>query len=182
MIYHWLCTFIYIIGVSFQPHQNDNKVSLDELFVHPFHLSKCHIKYKDQDSTLELSLVLFVDDFEEALKTISTKKSLHLCDELLEDSTLYLIDKYLMGHLSVYNNNQLLSTQYIGSECSNNGLTIWSYIEYKLKSKPNSIRVNNDIFIELFADQKNIVDVELSKGHLVERLMTNQLTEAIFED
>ena len=181
MINCFLITFVHIVGAFFSASTYTSKIDMNEILVHPFHLSKCHIKYKELDRTLELSLVLFVDDFEDALKEISTDGRLNLCNDLKKERTLKLIEQYLYNHLSINDTHQQLPALYIGSECSNNGLTIWSYIEYKTTEIPKSIHIKNDILISLFADQKNIVDVELSKGHLVERLMTNQLTEATFD-
>lgn len=156
-------------------------VPSNQEIAHPFHFSKCKIKYHAEDSTLQVTIILFLDDLELALHSIKDT-SLFICDEIESPQTHALIGQYLNDRLHINIENDTLKRTFLGKECAKDNLSVWCYIELKTQGIPSIISLENRIFIELYGDQKNLVIVEFSKDRRIEKLLSANNVSATFED
>ena len=145
MISTFLVTFLMIYAPS--PAHTD---------LHAFHLSKSEIYYNKNNLSFEISLHLFIDDLEEAMKNagmvnpyISTSKEIPDADSL--------ISVYLDEHFSLIADGQKINFNFLGKEDSEDLIAIWCYLEGEEVENPKEITLQNKLLVEVFDDQKNIV-------------------------
>lgn len=124
--------------------------------LHDFHLSKAEIHFNAESQSLEISLHLFIDDLELAIRNqgmanpyISTSKETANADSL--------ISVYLNQHFKIEVDGKLVNLHFLGKENSDDLLAIWCYLEGEQIADPRTIKLQNRLLVELFDDQKNIV-------------------------
>ena len=137
---------------------NVEPVLKSEAEFHEFHLSKCQIEFNLNEKALQISMHIFIDDLEEALRKqgsgklfIGTEKETNKADD-------YLL-KYLKDHFHLKVNDQKVEYEFIGKETSEDLQAIWCYLEITNIEIVESIDVENNLLMEVFADQKNIIHI-----------------------
>lgn len=130
---------------------------------HDFHMSKCDIYYNREKASLEIVLHLFIDDTEEALKSV-TDEQLRMCTKDEHSSTPAFLKAYLNQKLRLTIDGNASSYKFLGKEVSEDLMAIWCYLEVENVPQINSIEIRNDIMLELFDDQKNIVSFKGEGG------------------
>jgi hypothetical protein len=125
---------------------------------HKFHVSKCQIEFNFPEKALQISMHIFIDDLEEALRNqgfgklfIGTEKESDQADE-------YLL-QYLNDHFILNVNDQNVEYEFIGKETSEDLQAIWCYLEITNIETVESLAVENSLLMEVFADQKNIIHI-----------------------
>jgi hypothetical protein len=126
--------------------------------VHDFHISKCLVEYKSETSTFQISLHLFIDDLEQAM-ALEGQDSLYLLTAKEAATAEQSLAKYLETHFKIAVNGQPISYQYIGKETAGDYLAMWCYMEAIEVPQPTQITIYNDLLLNLFDDQKNIISV-----------------------
>jgi len=130
--------------------------------VHDIHLSKCDIEYKKEEKAVQISLRLFIDDFELAL-TDRGAPSLFLCTKKESPDALTYMEAYLRENFVIKTDDQELRFDFIGKEMSDDLAAVWCYLEIPNVEFEKSFTVINKVLMELYADQRNIVKVKLDK-------------------
>ncbi len=141
-----LLTFLLFFTTSFT---GDN---------HEFHLSKSIIEYNSEDQALQITMHLFIDDLEEALKLQGAEK-LFLCTEKESDQSDAFILKYLEKSFSVQVDGKELKYNWIGKEASEDLQAIWCYLEIPEMNKPAQLTVTNNTLMDVFDDQRNLINI-----------------------
>lgn len=126
--------------------------------IHDFHVSKCIVEYNENTKSLEISLHLFIDDFEDALKTIGAEK-LFLCTDRENPIAEEWIENYLKRKLKIELNGQPVQFKYLGKEPASDYMAVWCYMEVTNVEKFSTMVVSNEILLEVFGDQKNIISI-----------------------
>lgn len=124
--------------------------------LHDFHLSKCDIVYSAEEKALQVSLQLFIDDLELALGAVG-HENLGICTNKEKDEAESIIHDYVTNHLSLSIDNGPVELLWVGKEVSDDLAGIWCYLEVYLEEPKSSIEVHNDLLVEVFKDQRNIV-------------------------
>lgn len=132
----------------------------DEL--HDFHLSRCEVNYESKSGDLQVAAHLFIDDFETALE-LSGRNNLNLCTDKESPITERSIEQYFNQKLIFKTQNKMHKLSLLGKETSSDKLAVWCYLEIKGLKNISGIDIENKILIELFNDQKNIVDFTVDK-------------------
>jgi len=126
---------------------------------HPLHVSTSDISYNAQDSKLEVTCTLFVDDFELALqkefnaKTDLQKPAMHAAMDAF-------VKKYLNNHLLVKAGNAVTPLTYIGFEINKEAVNV--YLESDKIPLPKKIDVEVSLLHNIFTDQLNIVHMTVN--------------------
>ncbi len=124
--------------------------------LHDFHLSKCDIIYNSEENAIQISLQLFIDDLELALAA-KGHKNLGICTSKETLEAEELIHAYVSDHLRMNIDGVPLDLTWIGKEVSDDLAGIWCYLEVHPNEPRQSIDIRNDLLVEMFADQRNIV-------------------------
>ena len=126
---------------------------------HEFHVSKCQIEYNAGENSLQISLHIFIDDLEEALRQRG-KDGLFLCTEReAKEAVTYLVE-YLNDRLNIEVDKKKVKPEFVGKEISEDLAAVWCYLEVKQVNELSSISVSNKLLLEVFEDQKNIVSIK----------------------
>lgn len=125
---------------------------------HEFHVSKCLVNYSEEDQSLQISIHIFIDDFESALK--DKEVQLFLGTEKEKPSGDQLVASYLSEKLKIKVDGVDKSFEYIGKEISEDLEALWCYFEIENTNPNQKIEIENTILMELFDDQKNIVSLK----------------------
>ena len=127
---------------------------------HDFHISKCQIEYNHDEQALQMTLHIFIDDLEEALRKQGADKLFIGTEREVEDADPHLL-KYLEKNFLLQVNEQKATYDYIGKEVSEDLQGLWIYLEITGVDTVKTISVTNSILLEIFDDQKNITSVSV---------------------
>lgn len=125
---------------------------------HQFHLSKAMVKYNEAETAVQISLHLFIDDLEYALKHQGADSLYIGTDKENEKSNLY-IEKYLSERLNIFVDDKNLEFKFLGKELSEDLIAIWVYLEAYEVKEFKKVEIQNSILTEVFEDQRNIMNV-----------------------
>jgi hypothetical protein len=131
---------------------------LISLVLHDFHVSKCLVEYNEKTNSIEISIHLFIDDFEDGLKGIGSG-NLFLCTEKEDQQSKEWIEKYLNAKFRIELDGKPVMYEYLGKETANDLMAFWCYMEIPNVETFSTLAIHNDLLTEIFSDQKNIVSV-----------------------
>ncbi|MEO5907496.1 MAG: DUF6702 family protein, partial [Saprospiraceae bacterium] len=73
---------------------------------------------------------------------------------------------YLNQHFSIEVDGRKLDAQFIGKEITDDMLAVWCYVEFKKQpGRSSKCILSNSILTEVYADQRNIMDIHMGKTH-----------------
>jgi hypothetical protein len=133
------------------------------LYKHSFHISKSEIKYSQHDNSLQITTHIFLDDLEKALTKL-TPNPLHIGTPTEAATTNAVLENYLKTHFQLTINDINITYNFIGKEMSSDYAAVWCYMEVKNMGSLKKIKVKNNILTEIYADQKNIINLTLPNG------------------
>ncbi|HMQ64218.1 MAG TPA: hypothetical protein PKE06_26275 [Flavilitoribacter sp.] len=125
---------------------------------HQFHVSKCLIEYSEADHTLQVSMHIFIDDLEEALRRLGADK-LFICTKMEDPKAETYVERYIADHLSVTVNGKKQNFTFIGKEPSEDLVGVWCYLESGKVDAVRDVSLKFDLLMEAFDDQKNLVSI-----------------------
>lgn len=128
---------------------------------HEFHLSKSIVKYSDEDKTFQVSLHLYIDDLEDALKSVSSE-SMYLCTKKEAETANQVILKYLETRFAILKDNKAIKLNFVGKEISESLDGVWIYLESDELVAPKELMIQNQLLTEVFTDQRNIMSVKIN--------------------
>ena len=132
---------------------------------HDIHISVCELRWNEVSGAFEVSIKIFIDDLEFALSKegapglfIGTAKEIKEANEY--------IAAYLRKHFIIDIDGKRLTPDFLGKEISEDFLAVWCYVEFPAQvSRASKCILSNDILLDLYADQRNIMDIRMSKSH-----------------
>jgi len=125
---------------------------------HEFHVSKCLIEYNEKEQALQITLHLFIDDLEEALRLQGADK-LFICTEKEHEEAEGYIAKYLQQKFTVGLEGKVRDYHFLGKEISEDLMAVWCYLEIENVPDINQLHVKNALLMDAFDDQKNIIRI-----------------------
>ena len=123
---------------------------------HDVHLSKSEVNYDTKTQTVQVSISLFLDDMEAALAARGDN-DVKLFSSYEVDNAEELIEDYLGEKMRFAQGNKDLSTTYLGREISEDLSAVWCYIEVTDITPDKILTVTNEIFMEIYDDQKHVM-------------------------
>lgn len=124
--------------------------------LHPFYLSVSEIKYNSESKHLELSVKIFIDDFENTLHKV-TGQSINLTfpkDPGVRDQ---LVDEYIQKNLILTINGKPITIQFLGLEKEEEA--VWCYFESDACELPSTVQIKNTLLYQALEGQINIMHV-----------------------
>ena len=144
---------------------------------HAYHTSILELKLNPQKQQVELALKVFADDFSRALSQGKPKAV-----DLREPSALPLVELYLHQHLKLTlpaaprQPRLPLAVQFLGLQPEKDGY--WLYAKVPLPHPTKELLLQQEVLLEVFADQMNIVNAE-GNGKKVSALLRNGHEEEV---
>lgn len=149
ILIHWMC--IAWIGIS-----------------HPFYVSMTDIQYNKQAQSLEISVRVFTDDFENTLRKIHPGTKLDILHPADKAQMNKVVNDYLQTHLRLQVNNKPVQMAFVGYEQQTE--SIWVYLEAQQVSAMDKLEVYNTLLHELNNNQINMIHVQVDKKQKSTRL------------
>lgn len=125
---------------------------------HDLHLSQCKITWSEEGKLLDIRLHLWKDDLEKALGQYRTQTK-DLPEK--EEDILYA---YLTSRLHIDVNQETLDIHWFGKEEPDDEAAVRVHLQARVSHDLRVIEVQNDVFMEIYNDQKNIVHIIGTKG------------------
>jgi hypothetical protein len=129
-----------------------------EISDHKFYVSKCLIEYVEEEQSIQVTLHLFLDDLENALKKRGAG-DLFLCTSKEEAEADSLVAQYIAQKLSLNIEGEPIELNFLGKEISDDFAGVWCYLEALHIQAPKKLEVSNKILTEMFDEQQNIVSI-----------------------
>lgn len=141
-----------------------NHSAVDDINLeHEFHLSKCDVDYNLEEAALQISISMFIDDLELTLEGLGYH-DLKICSKDESPEAEEIILEYLQNHLLIKVDNADVQLNWVGKEISEDLAAVWSYLEVINVRPSESIFIQNDVLMEGFDDQQNVVKLEFDKS------------------
>ncbi len=141
---------VLLLQTSFLP--SPSSISLN---THAFHTSIAEMRYNPREKAFEISLRIFTDDLEKTLSNNNQNKKFVIENG---DKNDVCIDQYVHKHFAVTTpKNIKLNYKYIGKE--KEGDATWIYLEMPVNESIKGSKIQNDVLIDMFDDQTNIVNI-----------------------
>ena len=149
---------------------------------HPVYIGLLDIKQEPKSKIITISLRLFTNDLEIALKkTVSNASAspkkidlLHPKNKVETDTILY---HYIKKHLQITVNDKLKTLQYVGYEKEEE--SVWMYLEIKAATLTKKIKIENSLLYESFANQQHIIHTEINSVKKSSKI-TNPTKQVLF--
>jgi hypothetical protein len=152
---------------------------------HPIHASITTIDYNPKTKAFEVSVKIFADDLEEAVKrTTGTPPYLGLAKEA--SNVNVLLEQFLRKNIRLEAVTATLPTplsawKFIGKELE--GEAVWCYIEIPLSNTSidavKKLLVQNAVLTDLYDDQTNLVNVQIGPVRRSTLLRKNKIAETL---
>ena len=126
--------------------------------MHKYYVSLCEIEYIGAQQSLQVTLGANLEDLEFTLNKNSGKQ-LNLASKTEIENVDTYFKKYLEEHLLIAVNSKNMTYKYLGKEYD--GDVVRFYLEINDIKELKSIEVTNNILIENFPDQKNIIKIKV---------------------
>ena len=127
---------------------------------HEFHASVTRMEYNAKEQVFEISMRIFTDDFEKALSSSSNSKVvLSEAPNRTADKNDPLIDQYVQAHFRFLTpQKQTKSVKYVGREVEADAN--WLYLEMPFTEPFKGGMLKQDVLMEAFDDQVNMVNLK----------------------
>ena len=137
---------LFFFGFSASPKKN----------FHAFHTSITEIRYNPQQKSHEISIRVFTDDFETAITQFNNNQKVMIGNQ--ENKSDAIIQKYLFRHFAFISpSKQIKQFDFLGKELE--GDATWIYVELPNSASLAGYTFLNDILIDQFSDQTNLVNI-----------------------
>lgn len=124
--------------------------------LHPLHVSVTEIEYDEKDRALEMMMRVFIDDLELTLKNKYQNPNLDILNPK-ERTVDQMMGDYFKEHFAIKLDDKPMSHAYLGHE--REGEVFIFYIEISKVKKFSSIYVLNNVIMETYDDQSNLIHV-----------------------
>jgi hypothetical protein len=126
--------------------------------LHKFHVSKCLVEFNEAEQALQMSMHIFLDDLEEALRKKGAD-DLFICTKMeSEDAEVYM-SQYVANNFIIEVNGEVLEYEFLGKEPSEDLQGVWCYLEILNVTSVKNLKITNNILLEVYDDQKNVISI-----------------------
>jgi len=130
--------------------------------MHKYYMSVTTINYLEKEKSLQVTSIIFIDDFEKLLQERYGIKGALATPEEHKDVSIY-IEKYLRKKFILKVNSKVVKFNFIGTEYDND--TMKCYLEFLNLdiNKIENIEIENTILMDVFNEQQNIIHFKMNK-------------------
>jgi hypothetical protein len=126
---------------------------------HPFFVSMTDMNYNAKEKSLEISVRIFTDDFENTIRLYHKDKIdiLHPANQQLMNS---YVNDYIQKHLHLKIDGKDAVLSFVGYEQQNE--SIWTYFEVKNIAAPTQLNINNSLLHDYKKEQINMLHAKVN--------------------
>ena len=124
-------------------------------YAHPVHVSVLNIEYDESTSALRFTFRLFRDDMELAIyHNYAIQVSIDSVNTAMKAEQL--MNKYLNERFILSMGGKDVDSLHFNRKV-NDGIELWLYYSVPVAGKPGKIKVKNQLMMDLYFDQTNLV-------------------------
>lgn len=127
--------------------------------LHPVHVSVTDIEYDAERKAIEVVSHIFLDDLENHIRLLQNDRFLDVLNPKGGQSSNDLIKNYFKERFKLTINGKEEAYNFLGYE--HEGAAIYVYVEVEKIKKLKSLAVRNEVLLEFFDDQINLVHVKV---------------------
>ena len=144
-------------------------------FIHPIYISSTNIIISDEN--LEIKIKLFRDDLEDGLRDFHGL-SISIDNLNKVEKNKDLVNKYINNKLSLIINDEKINFFIMDYSLVNDVLEI--YFTKNFSKKINNIKVINQLLIEVYSEQSNIMFVDILGKKYYNNFTASNIEKALF--
>ena len=145
--------------------------------VHDFHFSRTKAHYNPETSTLQMSMNVFTDDLELALRNMGHEEfKIEIETDAVTDS---LIAIYALQNFKAHHAGEQIAMDWVGYECDYD--VTYLYVESAPFQFDSTLSIAQTILLDTYDDQENVLDFESPKTE-ESHIFTRAKFEAEFEE
>jgi hypothetical protein len=126
---------------------------------HPFFVSMTEMDYNAKDKELEVSVRIFTDDFENAIRKYHPDVKVDILHPANQQQMNQFVNDYIQKHLLVKINGTPVQIAFVGYEQQSE--SIWSYFEIKNITGVKKLDITNNILHDYNTNQINMMHVKV---------------------
>ncbi len=126
---------------------------------HPFFVSMTEMDYNAKDKELEVSVRIFTDDFENAIRKYHPGVKVDILHPPNQEQMNQFVNDYIQKHLQVKINGTPVQIAFVGFEQQSE--SIWSYFEVKNITGIKKLDITNNILHDYNTNQINMMHVKV---------------------
>lgn len=134
--------------------------SLMSFTLHKYYLSVTDVEYNAEAKSVQLITRIFYDDLEDVLNE-RYDKNFTLSDRSDQEEIDNYLKKYLTSKIKIRVNDKLRKLQFIGKEYEDDYVVC--YIETSRVDSITKFEIENELLIDLFPEQKNMIHTKIYK-------------------
>jgi hypothetical protein len=127
--------------------------------LHPIHVSVCDVELDRDKQRLEMTMRMFTDDLELQIRNELNEPTMDILNPPADYNTDKLLENYLNRHFKVAVNGKKVDYKYLGHEVEAG--SIYCYMMVSDVTELQKLSITNDILLETYDDQVNLVHVEV---------------------
>lgn len=149
------------------------------LLLHPLHVSVTEIELDEKDKRLEIMMRVFADDLETTLREHLKQPEFDI-SKPTTPALDAIMKEYLASRFKIALDNKAVQSKYLGHELEGDAFIF--YLEVPGIKKLKTIQIQNNIIMEVFEDQSNLVHVTVRGTVRSLRLTKNVPTDKLAFD
>jgi len=130
--------------------------------VHKYYMSVTTINYSEKEETLQITSLIFIDDFEKLLEERYDLNAVLATPNEVENATIY-IEKYLKQKFLLKVNSKPVSFNFIGKEYDDDVMKCYMEVTGINIATLKSIEIENSVLMDVFNEQQNIIHFKFPK-------------------
>jgi len=127
---------------------------------HPFFVSMTEMDYNAKDKELEVSVRIFTDDFENAIRKYHPGVKVDILHPASQEQMNQFVNDYIQKHLQLKINGASVQISFAGYEQQSE--SIWSYFEVKNITGIKKLDVTNSLLHDYNTNQINMMHVKVN--------------------
>ena len=127
---------------------------------HPLHVSVSDVEFVADKQELQIIVRVFTDDLEKQIRLEQSAPDMDILQPGQGKTSDQLFEPYLKKHLNFKVNGKEKSFSYLGHEVESGAVV--SYLLINNVKKLESLEVKNDILLDVYDDQVNLVHVSIN--------------------
>jgi hypothetical protein len=125
---------------------------------HAFHFCKTELNYDAASKAIQITIHIYKDDLETALIKNGFKEP-NITKGLINGKLDEYIEAYINKVFIISQESKGVALNWLGKEDSDDKMAYYCYLECPINSTLGQFMVKNNILLEVYKDQKNIVSV-----------------------
>jgi hypothetical protein len=124
-------------------------------WLHPVHVSLLNIDMEPDTGNIKMVFKFFSDDFENIIFQ-RYNVQLNITQQIDPGKKIEAINRYIDDSFEIsINGNNISNLEYTGNKMDE--LAIWLYYQYNYPGQIKSVSIKNEVMMDLFDDQTNLV-------------------------